>query len=695
MRLSQQKRTPSLGRTLPRLNSSWQSSSPSMTTFSPSVHSLDRLFGLPAELRDCIFTLAVKDSEPIIADVLPHDAALNGKLSETNSNANIEYAICPTLPPPALTCRQAYAEVGAVYYRVNTFRFRLHTNHTNYQTFTAHKTFREWLDRPTRRPEHRKLIVNNIRQVNIVFRLSHMDEKGGVQVYDMFDPTTDASRLSRDKSGLVHLHLHPELAGRCICPLLRNTSFTAPATEMDLAFYPTPAVDHWMVLFEENSLSKLRTSKDASELYQLARFACSLGRSDDTSGFFIWDTPFFFPDSLTTILGRPCVQSPRTTARTAHQQSLQITGFRAIKTIDGSSPANDEAPVLDTPASIERMAQTMDTSIETARAEESQQNDVTMANTTTDLTAPSAPSVPPVASTAWVHDNLARGVVHSCNKVTRVEGFAAIPTGDRSIDEAWSEAETDDGRLYYLNKITGATSWGTPATFKPNRIFKLAPELRERIFQFTVHEPKGDPLDAERVEVVSFRDDYSLSCAILPSLPPLALTCKQAYTEIAATFYRENIFRFRFKVDGGRSDSSKFYVWLMKRSIDFQDPSLDDRELPTIDAELQKDRTVAVKYNRKLLSRCTCRLNQILNSCNDAVEKIAESGEDRESNGLIQYCEQVEELVFNYIWAPSAEHYHDDNGRLETRHSYERFFKDVRDCEKCVETSEWAPFKWG
>ncbi len=85
---------------------------------------------------------------------------------------------------------------------------------------------------------------------------------------------------------------------------------------------------------------------------------------------------------------------------------------------------------------------------------------------------------------------------------------------------------------------------------------------------------------------------------------------------------------------------------------------------------------MVVKYNRKLLSRCTCVLRKRLARCNSWLK---EEPEDRQ--GLIRYVESVEEFVFDYdvVWDKHS----------EQEPNYERFMRDVRECKTCREGSEW------
>ncbi len=99
----------------------------------------NRLFALIAELREHIFTLAVAEPEPI--DLL------------------LEWwqTITP-LPSLALTCRQAYIEATAIYYRQNTFAFNLEFDN-----------FSRWLNCKTRTPGHRNVSVANLTKVKLHF----------------------------------------------------------------------------------------------------------------------------------------------------------------------------------------------------------------------------------------------------------------------------------------------------------------------------------------------------------------------------------------------------------------------------------------------------------------------------------------------------------------------------------------------
>jgi len=116
--------------------------------------------------------------------------------------------------------------------------------------------------------------------------------------------------------------------------------------------------------------------------------------------------------------------------------------------------------------------------------------------------------------------------------------------------------------------------------------------------------------------------------------------------------------------------------FVKSRNIDSVLPPPVKGENPTIEAELSSDGKVVVKYNRKLLSRCTCVLRKRLARCNSWLK---EEPEDRQ--GLIRYVESVEEFVFDYdvVWDKHS----------EQEPNYERFMRDVRECKTCREGSEW------
>ncbi len=86
-----------------------------------------------------------------------------------------------------------------------------------------------------------------------------------------------------------------------------------------------------------------------------------------------------------------------------------------------------------------------------------------------------------------------------------------------------------------------------------NRLFNLPTELRDEIFKLAISDPSGTPLIAARLQRREGPNTTSRLSAIIPTLPARAVTCRQAYTDVAASFYQENTFKFRLQINGHRS----------------------------------------------------------------------------------------------------------------------------------------------
>jgi hypothetical protein len=109
----------------------------------------NRLFALPAELREIIFTFAVVQEAHVCVRVTSH-------------YCHQQKIYSFSLPALALVCRQTYVEVLSVYYRVNTFEFKLFRLVTHRQ---AARIFREWLQRNYQRDAN----MANLRRVCLHF----------------------------------------------------------------------------------------------------------------------------------------------------------------------------------------------------------------------------------------------------------------------------------------------------------------------------------------------------------------------------------------------------------------------------------------------------------------------------------------------------------------------------------------------
>ena len=135
---------------------------------------VDRLSSLPPELHEYVIDLVAKQSVPLFAEAVSQDTDLEDNLLPTSaiesqqlmggsaldSGPNLEVRATPYLPHLASTCRQAYHEVAAAYYRENTFVIRLYSDV---------ESFREWLECPSRTPAHRKALLANFRAVRLRF----------------------------------------------------------------------------------------------------------------------------------------------------------------------------------------------------------------------------------------------------------------------------------------------------------------------------------------------------------------------------------------------------------------------------------------------------------------------------------------------------------------------------------------------
>ena len=188
---------------------------------SSSTTSTDRLLGLPAELRDWIITLVVRrhgNYEPITAETLSRDAT-ESAFSLTNEQLSTEYAITPSLPALALTCRQVYSEVAAVFYRENMFKLSLHTYHAATNFRAGPKVFSEWIFCPTRSKMHRKAMVASLSLISLAFPLSSWASDTARNMMSMGDLQRPFLHVSLGKGGDVRVDFTSKLQRRCTCQL--------------------------------------------------------------------------------------------------------------------------------------------------------------------------------------------------------------------------------------------------------------------------------------------------------------------------------------------------------------------------------------------------------------------------------------------------------------------------------------------
>ena len=139
----------------------------------------DRLFGLPAELRENVFALAVREDKHIAIDA-----------PNRIFTPSAQYEFCPIqLPSLALACRQAYAEVPATFHCVNTFHFGLRALVPEDKLATL---FDDWLETTVRS----NTFVTNFRSIVLSFQWYTTRYPAWVSVY---------LAIQLDKSGLVHV----------------------------------------------------------------------------------------------------------------------------------------------------------------------------------------------------------------------------------------------------------------------------------------------------------------------------------------------------------------------------------------------------------------------------------------------------------------------------------------------------------
>lgn len=182
--------------------------------------------------------------------------------------------------------------------------------------------------------------------------------------------------------------------------------------------------------------------------------------------------------------------------------------------------------------------------------------------------------------------------------------------------------------------------------------------------------------------------------AIYPTLPPLARTCRQAYTELAANLYHENIFVFRLHASDGTivTSTKAFEKWLncptrapahraaivanlahvklvfllrYCTDLDLLDADLGGCRDASIEVKNEPDGgCVSVNADRKL-SRCRCNVVQAAKTYvfQNTVSEAAQQ------NRVIEYISGVEEFVY--------------------RTGFEDLMPDVRKCETCREGSGW------
>ena len=90
---------------------------PTTSSMAEPKHTLQ---SLPAEMRDRIYAFAVTEDRPIIGRIAKRQTVAE---TDTRFRIDTKALVLPTLPNAALTCRQAYQEVSAVFYRENTLIF--------------------------------------------------------------------------------------------------------------------------------------------------------------------------------------------------------------------------------------------------------------------------------------------------------------------------------------------------------------------------------------------------------------------------------------------------------------------------------------------------------------------------------------------------------------------------------------------
>ncbi len=200
------------------MESSLQIAALQMAAQPPPPSLEDRLFGLPAELRDCIVNMAVTQPHKIEIDVLRHGLRKDGTCGATpwadlpryDRESSRSDGFCPKLHPLAMTCQQACAEVTSAYYRENTFSIKLHTDGSPVATFL------KWLECGNRAPGHRNAIVTNMRRVSLYF------DVGSATHWDISHRRYIEAELLRDAEIEVEYDIDDpagEKTPRCDCRL--------------------------------------------------------------------------------------------------------------------------------------------------------------------------------------------------------------------------------------------------------------------------------------------------------------------------------------------------------------------------------------------------------------------------------------------------------------------------------------------
>ncbi|KAK5167066.1 uncharacterized protein LTR77_007796 [Saxophila tyrrhenica] len=225
------------------------------------------------------------------------------------------------------------------------------------------------------------------------------------------------------------------------------------------------------------------------------------------------------------------------------------------------------------------------------------------------------------------------GLYDTSDKVTELERITATSA------EAPSERNL---------QLTSVASTQSPA---PDRLFALPAELREWIFVLALSYMWDAGDDVRRCQ--GARTDHKVGPGRGPTLPALALTCSQAYAEVAAVYYREEYFCFRFGYQeytdysappttfgdwlGSRMPGHREIVLANLKQVQLKCPTTQYGEEPRLDVKLGNDGKVSIQFYG--FCHCKCSLRKMLDRCNKASTAADAQGHNR----LIKYIEEVEQ----------------------------------------------------